>query len=91
LIQLDVVDDVAVRDVNVEVAVVVDVEKFGAEAERQEAGAEAGLLRDVLEQAVASEKFVTKSSGKPLPSTSPQSTPMPACGLPLRSKPTPAA
>ena len=43
----------AVGDVNVEVAVVVDVEQLGAEPERQEAGAEPGLLRDVFEQAVA--------------------------------------
>ena len=38
----------------------------------------------------SSEKLVTKMSGKPLPSTSAQSTPMPAWGLPLLSNPTPA-
>ena len=53
LIQLDVVDDVSVRDVDVEVAVVVEVEQLGAEAERREPGSEAGLGRDVLEQPVA--------------------------------------
>ena len=36
LIELDVVDDVAVRDVEVEVAVVVGIEQLGAESERVE-------------------------------------------------------
>ncbi len=51
--ELDVVDDVSVRDVNVEVAVVVDVEHLGPEAERDEARAEPRLLRRVLEQPAA--------------------------------------
>ena len=84
----------AVRDVDVEVAVVVDVEQLGAEPEGQEAEANPAFTASSSNTPAppltksafsSSEKFVTKMSGYLLPSTSAQSTPMPARGLPLGS------